>query len=722
MIDLSRYNLASLQADTNLSKYNLSALEPQPEAKVNLEKYNLSSLSPKIQRLKQEADIATEQARKAGSFGGMTKSFIGGLGGAVKKAPGIFAPAITNFTKTTGGIIGEGLAYATSADVREQYKKGGLEILPIVSKTSFGDLTKDTVAAGLETAIYKYIPQTAKMALATRFGVGALQGLGFAISEGMAKDLSVEEIKKNAKNYGVLGGAIEVVAPYLLPLLRTELKNVPAEVKNALKGLTEEAQRTPIGLSMYDVSEGGVKKSSDELINTIAKSTDSNEIAKLLDEGTTVDKSQIPQMSKVLVGIDKPNKVTKIIESFDVSRTPRKPFAGSEKLAYDEMELAHLEEQLANAPGRRLVKFESRKEGQFLDPRQLDQRMTRSEQLRLAERNKELYQTSESVFQGTEYSRQYDDPDVIRNAIDNYKTLKERRDALKQSVAETKRKEIAQAKQVTKPVKYSEEGIPLALNSRERAISEKGLIERTGQGVVSVPPQYKEPLTPLTQIRSKDFSYTEPSTLWEKLKRSIMPKSSLEPKTKGIFETWTRELATAKAVGNKELKLFDIPNEKGFRIILDYQAGKKTSFTDAIRNKFNALFKEAKERGLEFGYRENYLPQVWKESAEEMAEKIQKYLISRGMSKAEVIAYQNGKQLSAETSRRLKLNPYFSKGRVFPDYKTGMQYGLTPKYTNPNQLVAHYRVEMEKTLANQKFIETHKNKRKILLVEDAPTN
>jgi len=38
----------------------------------------------------------------------------------IKAIPETFIPALTNFAKTTGGIIGEGLAYAVDPNVREQ--------------------------------------------------------------------------------------------------------------------------------------------------------------------------------------------------------------------------------------------------------------------------------------------------------------------------------------------------------------------------------------------------------------------------------------------------------------------------------------------------------------------------------------------------------------------------------------------------------------------------
>lgn len=56
----------------------------------------------------------------------------------------------------------------------------------------------------------------------------------------------------------------------------------------------------------------------------IAKTNDSARIAGLLHT-TGVDKEQIPQMAKMLVGIDNPKKVTNIIEGFDITRTPKAP-------------------------------------------------------------------------------------------------------------------------------------------------------------------------------------------------------------------------------------------------------------------------------------------------------------------------------------------------------------------------------------------------------------
>jgi len=202
---------------------------------------------------------------------------------SAKKIGGSFAdtfiPAIKNFVNTTGSIFGEGLAYAIDPEVRKQFTSPGtegtdkitdlilekrakgedvsrlvnqlkvaqeteipnnLDILPVVSETTQADLARATIAAGIETAVYRLMPNTAKLPIKQRFGAGALQGMGFAISEGLAHDKSPEEIVKSMPQYGVFGGAIEILAPYLLPLLKAEGRKIPQEFKNMIRGLKEE--------------------------------------------------------------------------------------------------------------------------------------------------------------------------------------------------------------------------------------------------------------------------------------------------------------------------------------------------------------------------------------------------------------------------------------------------------------------------------------------------
>jgi len=233
---------------------------------------------------------------------------------------------------------------------------------------------------------------------------------------------------------------------------------------------------------------------------------------------------------------------------------------------------------------------------------------------------------------------------------------------------------------------------------------------------------YKDNTTAMIERKRAFETPTTPLGIYGKLQQSLSPVKFLDEVSQKIYKDWSRTVEKAKVLGDKELSTFKIPTKDSWQSILDYQAGKKTAFTGEIKNKFDSLFKEARARGLDIGYNERYLPQVYKESADEIKDKIAQYLLKNGMSKEEILAYQNGKKLSGDIARRLKLNPFFSKEKVFPDYKTAMEYGLTPKYKDLNQLVAHYRKEMETTIANRNFIENLINNNKLLLVDDAPSN
>ncbi len=167
-------------------------------------------------------------------------------GAAVDVAGGIsrfVAPALTGFTQKAGKIIGEGVAYATNKNVREKYNEGE-NVLPNVTDTSIKEMAVSTAAAGIEAGVFKSFPKIAQMTLAKMGGVGALQGMGFAISTGMAEEKSPEEIVQSLPSYGISGGVMAVIAPYLLPVLRADLKKVPTATKTTIKNLLEDI-KTP---------------------------------------------------------------------------------------------------------------------------------------------------------------------------------------------------------------------------------------------------------------------------------------------------------------------------------------------------------------------------------------------------------------------------------------------------------------------------------------------
>jgi hypothetical protein len=211
------------QALGTASLTNLALTSPKPKAPTFLDKQKENIQALRTGEVK-PMDVVKELPSGAGR---VATAIAKGTFGFGKQIVNTF----TNVASKGGRILGEGVAYATNKDVREQYEKGRTDILPTITDTTVGDMAKYTVAAGIEASLYKYIPPIVKQALKTRVGLGALEGAGFAITDGLARDKSAEEIIKSMPTYGVAGATLSVVAPYILPILKAEVANVPKEIK-----------------------------------------------------------------------------------------------------------------------------------------------------------------------------------------------------------------------------------------------------------------------------------------------------------------------------------------------------------------------------------------------------------------------------------------------------------------------------------------------------------
>ena len=211
---------------------------------------------------------------------------------------------------------------------------------------------------------------------------------------------------------------------------------------------------------------------------------------------------------------------------------------------------------------------------------------------------------------------------------------------------------------------------------------------------------------------SNQEGYINPSAMAESISKKIEPlKTSLAPlkqqdkQTQDTFVRWI----SSRLVGSQtaeEMVAQTPKSTNGLQNILKYEAGENIPETTKIKQVFDSLYNEAKEKaGLEIPYRQNYLPQVYNNKPEEVTTAVKNYLLDKGVDGKVVDDYVAGRGLLPEDiSNRLKLNPSFSKQRVFPNYETAMQYGLKPKYENIGQLVAHYKDELEKTFANQSLV------------------
>lgn len=193
------------------------------------------------------------------------KDFVREVPGAGAKITDTFIPGMSDFTRTTANIFGEGLAYAIDKNVREQYKKGNTDILPYITRTEIEDVWKKAGAAGIEVAVFKSISPSMRMKLLPRGGAGALQGTGFAIAEGLANDEDAATIIDRAKKYATVGSAVNIVTPYLNNILGKSLRGAPKEAVNQVKLFKNELKnQVPLGIQYKypKAFERGIKEAT----------------------------------------------------------------------------------------------------------------------------------------------------------------------------------------------------------------------------------------------------------------------------------------------------------------------------------------------------------------------------------------------------------------------------------------------------------------------------
>ena len=207
-----------------------------------------------------------------------------------------------------------------------------------------------------------------------------------------------------------------------------------------------------------------------------------------------------------------------------------------------------------------------------------------------------------------------------------------------------------------------------------------------------------------------------------KLSAGLNPKGKLDEISQKIYEKWARGSIVAKELANSAIKKLSIPEKDELKTIFDYQAGKANKYTESIREAFDGIFKEANDRLAKFGksfeYQKNYLPQVYKNSPEEIKDAMASYMKSKGVDDMTITKYLfDGKKLDAGVAKTLKLNPSFIREKAFPDYATAMKHGLTPRFTHPAQLFAYYRGELEKTINNLEFLDSLQKEGRVVAIK-----
>jgi len=130
-------------------------------------------------------------------------------------------------------IFGEGLAYAVDPNVREQYKKGNLDILPTISKTTPTSMLADTGRAMLEVATAGKGPKWAMGPSAVkRTAYGAGTGYGFDVLGRVADEGKVTKESFKPGTGTVLGGVFGAAAKPTTELVKESIDQVARGAKN----------------------------------------------------------------------------------------------------------------------------------------------------------------------------------------------------------------------------------------------------------------------------------------------------------------------------------------------------------------------------------------------------------------------------------------------------------------------------------------------------------
>ena len=143
------------------------------------------------------------------------------------------------------------------------------------------------------------------------------------------------------------------------------------------------------------------------------------------------------------------------------------------------------------------------------------------------------------------------------------------------------------------------------------------------------------------------------------------------------YQTWVGSRSAAKVEGVLKRREFTGLDSEGLEGIKKFQQGLRGGQYNDIQNYFDAKHTAIKEKGVKLGFKENYLPQLWDNTAEEVQ----------------------------DAARRLGLKPKFAMKSVLENYEKGLAIGLKPKFTKISDLIGWYEQTANKAIADRKFFD-----------------
>lgn len=163
--------------------------------------------------------------------------------------------------------------------------------------------------------------------------------------------------------------------------------------------------------------------------------------------------------------------------------------------------------------------------------------------------------------------------------------------------------------------------------------------------------------------------------------------------TSDQFQLWVNRRRATDIEGFLKKKEFKDLDNKGVNGIFEFQAGNKSGRFGDVKRYFDAKYKTLQDNKIEFDYRQDYLPQLWNNSQDE---------------------------INQVFGRRLGMKPSFTLEALFKSYEEGINAGLKPKFSNISDLVGWYEQKANKALADKRFFDYLGHDGQILPSSKAP--
>lgn len=198
------------------------------------------------------------------------------------------------------------------------------------------------------------------------------------------------------------------------------------------------------------------------------------DVRKTLDEvSVKTTKKKAPSFFEERPEVSKFKKETVTKSGLGKEKKIKEEYVG--RMAEYAEQQALLKEQIKDHPGKKLVKFISRKEGEFLDFKNPNYAKTTKEEREIRAWNDKVMKEAELAFEGTKYSDRFDDEDAIREAIDEYRDLKSK-------LENTTKEKVA----------YQKETRKLVLQEEKDVVKENLLVRGFKKGVLESNQIFKE--------------------------------------------------------------------------------------------------------------------------------------------------------------------------------------------------------------------------------------